>query len=154
MMALPDNGIPQKAVIKVNKPLFAYMDHTIRRKLVDLARINGAKISYQALSDEFQLYLDMKKKKDRAFISRVLAEISQYEKENGRPLLGALVLLKGRSGKQMDDFYKACEELGLGSWEELKADPEFEAGLRKECYKFWRDNENYKAYKYVYDEVV
>ena len=130
------------------------MDHAIRRKLVDLARINGAKISYQALSDEFQLYLDMKKKQDRAFIGRVLSEISSYEYKNDRPLLSALVLLKGRSGKQMDEFYKLCEELGMGSWETLKADPDFESSQRKACYKFWKDNQNYKEYRYVYDEVV
>lgn len=130
------------------------MDHTIRRKLVELARIKGAKISYQALSDEFQMYLDMKKKGDRAFLSNVLEEISGYELQNDRPILGSLVLVKGRAGKQTDDFYKGCERLGLGAWEELKADPEFEAGLRNACYSFWRDDQNYKEFKYIYDEVV
>lgn len=130
------------------------MDHSIRRKLVELARIKGAKVSYQALSDEFQMHLDMKKKKDRVFLSNVLEEISAYELQNKRPPLGSLVLLKGRPGKQTDDFYKGCERLGLGDWEEMKANPEFEKGLRYECYTFWRDDNNYKEYKYIYDEVV
>ncbi|MEL6594137.1 MAG: hypothetical protein AAFQ68_28800, partial [Bacteroidota bacterium] len=68
------------------------MDHAIRRKLVDLARIRGAKISYQALSDEFQMNLDMKKKKDRTFIAKVLSDISIFEHKNSRPLLSSLVL--------------------------------------------------------------
>ena len=53
-----------------------YMDHKMRRKLVELARIKGAKISYQALSDEFHLHLNMKTKKDRLVIARILEEIS------------------------------------------------------------------------------
>ncbi|MFK7925016.1 MAG: hypothetical protein AB8H47_23870 [Bacteroidia bacterium] len=130
------------------------MDHAIRRKLVDLARIRGAKISYQALSDEFQLNLDMKKKKDRSFMAKVLSDISEYEFKNSRPLLSSLVLLKGRTGKQMDDFYKFCEELGMGGWEDLKANPEFEAGQRITCHQFWKETQNYKNYRFVYDEVV
>ena len=124
------------------------MDRKIRRKLIELARIKGAKISYQALSDEFQLFLDMKKKSDRVSISSILAEITEHEHEQKRPLLGSLVLLKGRSGKQMDDFYKLCERLGMGKWDSLKEDPEFEGNLRKSCHEFWKDNQNFKEYNY------
>lgn len=129
------------------------MDHAIRRKLVDLARIRGAKISYQALSDEFQMNLDMKKKKDRTFIAKVLSDISIFEHKNSRPLLSSLVLLKGRSGKQMDEFYKLCEELGMGDWEALKADAEFESTHRQSCHQFWKENNNYKEYRFAHDFV-
>ena len=127
------------------------MDYKMRRKLVDLARIKGAKISYQALSDEFQLQLNMKTKKDRLLIASMLQEISSFEYESGRPLLSSLVLTKGKRGKQTDEFYKYCEELGLGDWQDLKSDPDFEAKLRKACYDYWRDDSNYKSFKYVHD---
>lgn len=125
------------------------MDHKMRRKLVELARIKGAKISYQALSDEFHLHLNMKTKKDRLVIARILEEISTKEYEKGRPLLSALVLPKGKTGKQADEFYKFCETLGLGSWEDLKSNPDFEHSLRQACYEFWRNDQNYKSYKYM-----
>ncbi|MEZ4774522.1 MAG: hypothetical protein R3D00_15160 [Bacteroidia bacterium] len=128
------------------------MDHKLRRKLIDLARINGAKISYQALSDEFQLQLDMKTKGDRMLFSRILEEISEQEYERGRPILSSLVLPKGKIGKQTDEYYKFCETLGLGNWEELKADPSFEEVQRKACYEFWRNDTNYKSYKYLVEQ--
>ena len=126
-----------------------FMDRQIRRKLVDLARIRGGRISYQALSDEFQLHLDMKTKGDRQTISRLLAEISAFEYEGGRPLLSALVLKKGKPGKQLDDYFKSCEELGMGNWEELRSNPDFEREQREACYAFWRQDANYKDHKYV-----
>ncbi|MEZ4826606.1 MAG: hypothetical protein R3C61_09985 [Bacteroidia bacterium] len=125
------------------------MDHKLRRKLIDLARINGAKISYQALSDEFQMQLDMKAKGDRLVFSHILEEISIQEYESGRPILSSLVLPKGKTGRQTDEFYKFCEKLGLGSWEQLKASPEFEQTQRQACYDFWRNDQNYKSYKYL-----
>ena len=129
------------------------MDHKIRRKLVDLARIKEAKISYQALSDEFQLRLDMKAKRDRVLLGGMLEEISAYEYSIGRPLLSALVTPKGKKGKQQDEFYKMCENLGMGNWEDLRDNPEFANEQRMKCYAFWRDDVNYKSFQYTAYEV-
>ncbi len=129
------------------------MDHKLRRKLVDLARIKGAKISFQALSDEFHLGLDMKTKKDRLMMSRLLAEISTYEHNEGRPLLGAITETKGKKGRHTDEFYKLCEELGMGAWEELKENPQFLIDQRNACYDYWREDENYKEHRYIYDYI-
>ena len=85
---------------------------------------------------------------------KVLSEISEYEFKQSRPLLSSLVLLKGRTGKQMDEFYKLCEELGMGGWEDLKSNPDFESEQRKSCHLFWKENQNYKEYRFIYDEVV
>lgn len=128
------------------------MDYKIRRKLVNLARIKGAKISYQALSDEFQLRLDMKTKRDRVLLGTMLEEISQYEYETGRPLLSSLVTPKGKQGKQQDEFYKMCESLGLGKWEELRDNPDFANEQRSKCYSFWRDDTNYKSYLHAHTD--
>ena len=129
----------------------AIMDHKIRRKLVNLARIKGAKISYQALSDEFQLRLDMKTKHDRVLLGSMLEEISMHEYETGRPLLSALVTPKGKQGKQQDEFYKMCEKLGLGKWEELREDPDFANEQRMRCYDYWRDDRNYKSFQHLHE---
>lgn len=129
------------------------MDHKMRRKLVSLARIKGAKISYQALSDEFQLRLDMKTKRDRVLIGTMLEEISLHEHQTGRPLLSALVLPKGKRNKQQDEFYKMCETLGYGSWEALRENPDFVSELCNKCYDFWRNDENYKSFQHVYNEL-
>jgi hypothetical protein len=74
-----------------------------------------------------------------------LYDISIEEHENGRPLLSALVKTKTNKG-QGDEFFKLCEELGMGEWRILKNDPEFINDQRQLCYDFWTNEENYQKF--------
>lgn len=66
------------------------------------------------------------------------------EHEEGRPLLSSLVQTKNKG--QGDEFYKLCEELGMGNWRDLKNDPEFLTEQRNLCYEFWSDESNYEKF--------
>jgi len=83
---------------------------------------------------------------DRKEIGAILGEISEFEHNNGRPLLSAVVLSK--SGEEGDGFFKLCEELGITSdWRRLKKDDVFVATEINKCHDFWRDGGNYAKYK-------
>ena len=73
-----------------------------------------------------------------------------YEHQKGRPLLSSLIIHKSSDREQGNGFYKLCSEIYGKDWEELKADKDFELERMKECYSFWKDNENYKKYKNDY----
>jgi hypothetical protein len=123
------------------------MNKEVRSALIEVAR-NRIKnyIHYQELSDKCDLRLNMRDNPhDRLEIGRILGEISEFEYDNGRPLLSALVITKG--GEEGDGFFKLCESLGMGSWNRLKRDPAFAASHMNKCYDFWLKNDNYKKYK-------
>jgi hypothetical protein len=82
---------------------------------------------------------------ERARIGEIIGEISKSEHSNNRPLLSSLVLTK--SGKEGDDFYRLCEELGYGDTDKLKYRPDFSQERMKECYEFWQNESNYRKYK-------
>ena len=73
-----------------------------------------------------------------------------HEYQKGRPLLSSLIIHKSSDKEQGDGFYKLCSEIYEKDWEVLKADKDFELERMKECYSFWKDNENYKKYKNDY----
>lgn len=96
------------------------MSTKVRSFLIERARNTGDElISYQKLSDECKLGLDMSRIDHRAEIGRILGEISSYEHQNDRPLLSALVVRAG-DNYEGDGFFKLAEELGLGNWKKLR----------------------------------
>lgn len=82
----------------------------------------------------------------RAEIGKILGEVSASEHNAKRPLLSALVIIKG-TGEQGDGFYQLCEDLGYGSWKKLKNDITFDSFQINRCYDFWNDQSNYDKYK-------
>ncbi len=120
------------------------MNETVRRKLIEVARRRGEQtITYQELSDACNLGLVMRVSEfDRAEIGRILGAISEFEHNQSRPLLSALVLTKG-SGYEGNGFFKLCEELGFGSWKRLQKDESFPITQMRRCYEFWKNDENY-----------
>lgn len=79
-----------------------------------------------------------------------LGEVSWHEHERGRPLLSSLKIHKGNDHQQGDGFYKMCEEIYGEDWKTLKANPDFEINAIKECYSFWKNDDNHKAFKNDY----
>jgi hypothetical protein len=124
------------------------MKKEIRDKLIELARLKTP-WSYSQLNDQLLLGLHFKHSYDREIIGDWLGEISMYEFNKGRPLLSALII-HGNDREQGDGFYKLCEDIYERPWEELKADKNFEVEKMKECYAFWKDNDNYKKFKNDY----
>ncbi len=125
------------------------MEREIRSKLIELAR-NKTPWSYSQLNEQLQLGLDFKNGYERDLIGEFLGNISIYEYKKGRPLLSSLIIHKSSDKEQGNGFYKLCSEIYGKDWKELKADKNFELERMKDCYSFWKDNENYKKYKNDY----
>ena len=94
------------------------MNYRLREYLIDLCA-KGKTISYQILSNECKLGLDMSSPGDRAKIAGLLGEISTYEHSFGRPLLTAIVVTK-KTQSEGDGFFKLGENLGFGPWQTLR----------------------------------
>ena len=93
-------------------------------------------VTYQNLSTVANLGLDMSLSKDRNTIGELLCNISRQEHKDGRPILSALVSTANKKS-QGDGFYKLCEELGYGEWQQLKQNEKFSKGRIDECYEFY-----------------
>ena len=122
------------------------MNNEVRLFLIELARKRQGFIYYQDLSDKCNLGFNFQDNpNDRTEIGRILGEISEYEYNQGKPLLSALVLSK--SLQEGDGFFKLCEELGYGSYRKIKSDPAFTSIQMNRCYEFWQNDNNYKKYR-------
>lgn len=120
------------------------MNVRIRARLIRLARLNRGITSYQNLINQAELGLTLDNSYEKERLDEILEEIGTDEYENGRPLLNALVKVKGNNG-QGDRFFKLCERLGMGPWRDLKKDKNFLTNLRQECRDFWKDDKNFGA---------
>ncbi|CAN5379532.1 hypothetical protein BH23BAC1_BH23BAC1_04940 [soil metagenome] len=121
------------------------MDIRVRSKLIQIARNHLSPISFPVLIQEMDLGLNLDRPYDKSRLNEILHDISMDEHEEGRPLLSCLVKTKTNKG-QGDEFFKLCEELGMGEWRALKNDPEFLEDQRRQCYEFWSNEENYQKY--------
>jgi len=118
----------------------------IRHQLIELARQKNP-WSYSQLNEQLLLGLNFNNGYDRDLIGEWLGEVSIHEYKNGRPLLSSLIIHKSNDREQGDGFYKLCSKIYGEKWEDLKADPNFQLEQMKECYSFWKNNDNYRKYK-------
>jgi hypothetical protein len=87
------------------------MNTLVRQKLIEIAKQRKT-IQYQKLSDVCNLGLSMQDEpQDRLEIGRIVGEISEYEFENNRPLLSAVVVSDLANGPG-NGFYELSENLG------------------------------------------
>lgn len=123
------------------------MNTRVRHFLIDRARQRSNQtITYQNLSDECGLRLNMSDINDRNTLADILREVSTYEFENVRPLLSSLVVRAG-DNYEGDGFYKLAERLGHGDWQKLKRDGIFEAEQINACIDFWKSDLNYTNFR-------
>ena len=121
------------------------MNKEVRTFLIDLARNRtNQTITYQKLSDKLNLDLDMQEPHHRKMIGEILGEISEFEFENGRPLLSSLVIRLGDLDSG-NGFFKLAEDLGFGGWKFLK-DNYFQEERITETINFWSNGPNYAKY--------
>ncbi|MCP4457009.1 MAG: hypothetical protein GY816_03120 [Cytophagales bacterium] len=121
----------------------------IRTRLIKAAREKQT-ISYTNLNEDCELGFDFSLVYHRNEIGDLLGEISEWEYDQDRPLLSALVRHKSGKHEQGDGFYKLCENLGFGQWQDLKLNSKFELGIINECFDFWKNDSNYKEFKNDY----
>lgn len=117
----------------------------MRSYLIETARIKST-VTYTQLNSQLGNLYDFSIPYDRKRIGEDLGEISEFEHKNGRPLLSALVV-RSSDGYEGDGFYKLCDYLGYGHWENLKKSKTFDDERKQECYDFWRDNSNYSKFR-------
>lgn len=120
------------------------MNDRIRKKLIQIVRLEDSPISYPALINQMNLGLNLDIPHEKSMLGEILNEISTEEHEKGRPLLSSLVKIKPKG--QGDTFFKLCERLGYGEWKELKRSEDFLEEQRKKCRSFWMDERNYEQF--------
>ena len=122
------------------------MRKEIRKKLIELARLKTA-WTYSQLNDQLGLGLHFEDGHDRELVGEWLREISIHEFKRERPLLGLLIVQKAKDKEQGVGFYKSYEAILGIPWRRLKEDDTFEIEKMKECYTFWKDDDNYRKYR-------
>ena len=125
----------------------------VRSYLIELARDKrNQTISYQKLSEECHLKLEMSNPNHREKMEEILDSVSTYEHNaNARPLLSALVVLANPRGESLnhgDGFYKLAAELRKSNWNTLKKDL-FGIEEIKNCIDFWNNEIKYQQFKEV-----
>lgn len=121
------------------------MNTRVRKKLIQVARGRAHLMSFQNLIYEAELGLNLENSYEKSMLADVIDEISEKEYQEGRPLLSALVRVKGQKN-QGDSFFRMCERLGYGNWKELKRDSKFIEEQREACREFWSDKKNFTSY--------
>lgn len=121
------------------------MNARVRNKLIHFCRTTSGSISFPQLNYESELGFNLEISHERARLQEMLNDLALREHQEGRPLLSVMVKMKPKVG-QGDHFYRLCEGLGMGEWRELKNDRDFLRKQRRECRKFWRNEENYERY--------
>ncbi len=117
----------------------------VRKHLIRFSRTQIGTTSYLNLVQEAELGLNLDITHEKSRLNEILTEISEQEHEAGRPILGALVKVKGSKG-QGDNFFKLCERLGMGEWRALKQQEDFLKDLRQQCRDFWQDDKNFEKF--------
>jgi len=121
------------------------MNTRVRKKLIQVARGRAHLMTFQNLIYEAELGLNLENPYEKSRLTEVIDEISELEHSAGRPLLSALVRVKGQKN-QGDNFFRLCERLGYGPWKDLKRDNKFIEDQREACREFWQDTTNFKSY--------
>jgi hypothetical protein len=121
------------------------MNNRVRNKLIQVARGRAHLMTFQNLVVEAELGLNLDNTYEKSRLNEVINEISEEEHAAGRPLLSALVRVKGQKN-QGDSFFRLCERLGFGDWKNLKRDPEFLEKQREACREFWQDGKNFSSF--------
>lgn len=102
-------------------------------------------MTFQNLIYEADLGLNLDNSYEKARLNEVINEISEQEYAEGRPLLSALIHVKGQKN-QGDAFFRLCERLGYGSWKDLKRNSTFIEEQREACRQFWQNQTNFSSY--------
>lgn len=113
------------------------MNERVREYLIAAAR-RGEFVTYSQVNRDCHLNLDFQFQPDRNEVGRILGTIGEYEYNEGRPILSAVVIHQDDSRHGVG-FYNLCEELGLGDSDRLDRD-DYGMNEMGRCFEFWRNN--------------
>jgi hypothetical protein len=122
------------------------MNNKVRRYLIDMARKLSV-VTYQKLSDDCKLNLNMTDEIDRGLMSNILAEINFNEMSKGRPVLSFMTAQPEDPATYKGiDIIPLAEDLNIHEWDKFSSQGVFHAQHISLCVSFWSDDENYTKY--------
>lgn len=113
------------------------MNTILYNKLIEIAK-KGSFISYQKLSNQCKLGLDMGDINQRNELAAMLGDISQFEFNQNRPLL-SVVVFRDDTNMPGQGFFELAASLDLynGSRSESQKEKFFIEELKR-CYYYWK----------------
>lgn len=113
------------------------MNIDVYNKLIKIAKKGGI-ISYQDISSQCNLKLNMQNISDRNKLAGLLGDISIFEVNNNRHML-SVVVINQTENKSGSGFFELAEQLGLynGSNNDFQREKFFSDELNK-CYDYWK----------------
>lgn len=115
------------------------VEEQIRRELIGFVKIgdkNASFVRYKALADK--LYIPYGNIGERERLHSMLGHISEYEFQNGRPLLSVIVVTGDLTPGQ--GFFKLARTLGKQRPDE--DNDNFHFRERKALFDFWKTNDD------------
>lgn len=124
------------------------MNPRVRTYLIENARLKDKFVYYSDVVKDCGLDIDTSTDFGRRQLSEVLGQVSEFEnnQQPPRPLLSSLAIYKDKNKNDHGDgFYKIAEQLGKGSFKNLKDDL-YAFSEAEECRIFWQQNNNYQNF--------
>lgn len=124
------------------------MNERVRSYLIEAARQKDKFVYYSDVVDHCELEVNISSEYGRKQLSDILGQVSAFENSQlmPRPLLSSLAIYKDQNKNDHGDgFYKIAEQLGKGSFKQLKEDL-FGFTEAEECRQFWQNEENFKIF--------
>jgi hypothetical protein len=122
------------------------MNEQIRKLLIDTARTTNQFVFYSEIVSKCNLSINLKSQGGRDQLSRLLGEVSEFENNNGRPLLSSMAIYKDeKKNDHGDGFYVIASRLKKKKFGQLKAQL-FGFEEAEQCRRFWQNDRNYKKY--------
>lgn len=120
------------------------MNKIIYDKLVEIAKKESF-ITYQNLSNQCNLGLDMSDIDHRNELAHLLGDISLYEVKNNRPMLSVIVFREDIN-QPGNGFFEWASTLNLynGSSSDVQKEKFFISELTK-CYNYWKNHKINKS---------
>lgn len=117
------------------------MNIRVRKFLIEIARKNDKPVYYLDLLRENGLSTDLESPQVRRQLKQLLTEISEFENENGRPMLTSLAINKNLSDPGYG-FFDLAEKFGKGKATNLQKNF-WAIEEAKRTRKYWQDEINY-----------
>lgn len=110
------------------------MNEVVRAYLIEAAKKHRP-VAYGKVNQDCNLGLNLDNVSDRNKLSAILGEIAAYEYKNERPILSSVAMYKDLSDHG-GGFLQICEDLGIGTKEQLKKD-DFAIIEMNKCFEYW-----------------
>lgn len=124
------------------------MNKKVRAYLIEAARKKDVFVYYSDLVRDCKLDIDIATEFGRKQLSEILGKVSAFENEQQpqRPLLSALAIYKDKNKNDHGDgFYRIAEQLGKGTFQQLK-NKLYGFSEADQCRQYWQNDNNYAQF--------